>query len=166
MLIPEIPYEIEAVAANITERNQRGAQFSLVAIAEGAKPAGGKIVYMEERDVGGMKRLGGIGEVLAAKLRECYNFEVRVTVLGHLQRGGSPTAFDRLLASRFGAAATQLIAEGKFGYMPSLQGGRIIAVEISQAIARQKFVPLDSDIIMTAHELGISLGVSKEGLLR
>ena len=160
ILIPEIPYSLEAVGEKIEERSQRGAKFSLVVAAEGAFPQGGEAVYLERREVGGVKRLGGVSELLAQQLRDCCGLEVRVTVLGHLQRGGSPSAFDRLLASRFGTMAVRLIAEGKLGTMVALQDGRIVAVPLERAIAHQKLVPLDSDILQTAHSLGICMGKS------
>jgi phosphofructokinase-like protein len=158
ILIPEIPYSLETVGEKIEDRSQRGAKFSLVVVAEGAFPQGGEAVYLEQREVGGVKRLGGISELLAQQLRDCCGLEVRVTVLGHLQRGGSPSAFDRLLASRFGTMAVHLIAEGKLGHMVALQDGRIVAVPLEQAIAHQKLVPLDSDILQTARGLGICVG--------
>jgi phosphofructokinase-like protein len=158
ILIPEIPYDLLAVREKIAERSQRGAKFSLVVVAEGAFPQGGEAMYLDQRELGGVKRLGGIGELLAQQLRECCGLEVRVTVLGHLQRGGSPSAFDRLLASRFGTMAVRLIAEGKLGYMVALQDGRIQPVPLREAIAHLKLVPLDSDILQTARGLGICLG--------
>jgi phosphofructokinase-like protein len=158
ILIPEIPYSLQAVREKIEERSRRGAKFSLVVVAEGAHPQGGQPLYLDQRDLGGVQRLGGIGELLARQLRECCGLEVRVTVLGHLQRGGSPSAFDRLLASRFGNMAVHLIAEGKLGHMVALQDARIISVPLAEAIAHLKLVPLDSDIIQTACGLGICLG--------
>jgi ATP-dependent phosphofructokinase / diphosphate-dependent phosphofructokinase len=158
ILIPEIPFDLRAVQEKIEERRRRGAKFSLVVVAEGAFPQGGAAVYLDQRDLGGMQRLGGIGERLAQQLRDCCGLEARVTVLGHLQRGGSPSAFDRLLASRFGTMAVHLIAEGKTGHMVALQDGRIVPVPLEQAIAHLKLVPLDSDIIQTARGLGICLG--------
>lgn len=161
ILIPEIPYNINAVREKIEARNQRGAKFSIVVVAEGAKPEGGQAVYQEFQEMGAEQRLGGIGEVFAKQLRDCSDVEVRVTVLGHLQRGGSPSAFDRLLASRFGTMAVHLIAQGKLGHMVALEHDRIVAVPIAEAVARQKFVPLDSDIILTAFGLDINLGNSR-----
>jgi 6-phosphofructokinase len=158
ILIPEIPYDLQAVREKIEERSRRGAKFSLVVVAEGAYPQGGQAVYLDQRDLGGARRLGGIGERLAQQLHDCCELEVRVTVLGHLQRGGSPSAFDRLLASRFGTMAVHLIAEGKLGHMVALQDGRIQSVPLAQAIAHLKLVPLDSDILQTARGLGICLG--------
>jgi phosphofructokinase-like protein len=161
ILIPEIPYDLQAVHAKIEARSQAGAKFSLVVVAEGAYPQDGQAVYLDQRELGGAKRLGGIGERLAQQLRDCCEMEVRVTVLGHLQRGGSPSAFDRLLASRFGAMAVHLIAEGKLGHMVALQDGRIRSVPLAQAIAHLKLVPLDSDIVQTGRGLGICLGINQ-----
>ncbi len=162
ILIPEIPYDLEVIASKIDTRNQRGAKFSIVVVAEGAVPIAGEAVYQAERDIGGTRRLGGIGEVLASQLKACCEAEVRVTVLGHLQRGGSPSAFDRLLASRFGATAVHLVAQGKLGHMVALQDERIISVPIAEAVAEQKLVPLDSDILLTAFGLDICLGDSRQ----
>jgi phosphofructokinase-like protein len=162
ILIPEIPYDILAVREKIEARNQRGAKFSIVVVAEGAKPQGGQAIYQDFQEIGSAQRLGGIGEVFARQLRDCSDVEVRVTVLGHLQRGGSPSAFDRLLGSRFGTMAVHLVAQGKFGYMVALENDHITAVPIAEAVARQKFVPLDSDIIQTAFGLDINLGNSRE----
>jgi 6-phosphofructokinase 1 len=167
ILIPEIPYSLDEIVNKINSRNQRGAKFSLMVVAEGALPTGGEAVYQEGRDVGGMRRLGGIGVRLAEQLKERTDADVRVTVLGYLQRGGSPSAFDRLLASRFGAMAVHLIAEGKLGYMVALDNDRMIAVSIAEAVKRQKFVPLEdgdghlNDILLTAFGLDICLGKSR-----
>ncbi len=162
ILIPEIPYDIEAVVEKIVRRNRQGAKFSLVVAAEGAYPIGGKPVYQGVREIGGVKRLGGIGEVVAQEIRERHASEVRVTVLGHLQRGGSPSAFDRILATRFGTAAVRLIAEGRLGEMVALQGEGITSVPIAEAVAKQKLVSLESDIVRTAFDLGICLGRKRE----
>jgi ATP-dependent phosphofructokinase / diphosphate-dependent phosphofructokinase len=158
ILIPEIPFTLQEVANKINERRQENAKFSLVVVAEGAKPVGGTQVYQEISESSGIRRLGGIGAVVEAGLRQLIENEIRVTVLGHLQRGGSPTAFDRLLASRYGCMAVHLVADGKFGQMVALRDDQIISIPISEAIASQKFVPLDTDIISTALGLNISLG--------
>jgi ATP-dependent phosphofructokinase / diphosphate-dependent phosphofructokinase len=158
ILIPEIPFTLQEVANKINERRQENAKFSLVVVAEGAKPVGGSQVYQGFSESSGMRRLGGIGAVVEAGLRQLIENEIRVTVLGHLQRGGSPTAFDRLLASRYGCMAVHLVAEGKFGQMVALRDDQIISIPISEAVASQKFVPLDTDIISTAIGLNISLG--------
>jgi len=164
ILIPEIPYNLDVIAEKIHARNERGAKFSTIVVAEGSKPTGGQATYQLEQEIGGMQRLGGIGEVFARQLKECCEVEVRVTVLGHLQRGGSPSAFDRLLASRFGAMAVHLVAQGKLGHMVALQGERIVSVPIAQAVAKQKFVPLDSDLLLTAFGLDICLGESRKAI--
>jgi ATP-dependent phosphofructokinase / diphosphate-dependent phosphofructokinase len=164
ILIPEIPYELDAIAEKISRRNFRGAKFSLIVAAEGARPVGGDAVFFAKPDPGGQPRLGGIGQVLAGQLQDRFGFDVRVTVLGHLQRGGSPSAFDRLLSSRFGTKAVHLAAQQRFGYMVALHGEQIHAVEINEAIRKQKMVPLDSDIILTALGLDISLGNYREAI--
>ncbi len=166
ILIPEIPYDIEVVAEKIVRRNRSGSKFSIVVVAEGARPVGGEAVYQAEREIGGMRRLGGIGEVVASQIKWQCGVEVRVTVLGHLQRGGSPTAFDRLLASRFGSMAVHHIAWGHIGHMVALKDEGIISVPISEAVSQQKFVPLDTDILLTAFGLGICMGNSREEIER
>ncbi len=158
ILIPEIPYDIEAVLGKIIARHRQGAKFSLIVAAEGAYPIGGQPVYQGVREIGGVKRLGGIGEIVAQEIRERRISDVRVTVLGHLQRGGSPSAFDRILATRFGTAAVHLVAQGKLGEMVALQGAGVTSVPIAKAVAQQKLVSLESDIVRTAFDLGICLG--------
>jgi 6-phosphofructokinase 1 len=164
ILLPEIPYDLDVVADKITRRNQSGSKFSIVVVAEGARPAGGEAIYQAEREIGGVRRLGGVGEALAAQLKARCRAEVRVTVLGHLQRGGSPSAFDRLLASRFGSLAVHFIAQGKLGHMVALQDECIVAVPIVAAVAQQKFVPLESDILLTAFGLDVCLGNTQEAI--
>lgn len=157
ILIPEIPYVLEEIVSKIERREARGAKFSILVVAEGAHPQDGQAVY-QEQDTGGAPRLGGIGETLAEALRRHTHKEVRVTVLGHLQRGGSPTAFDRLLGTRLGAMAVRLAAQGKLDHMAALQGEELVAVPIPEAAAGQKFVPVDGDIVRTALGMDISLG--------
>jgi ATP-dependent phosphofructokinase / diphosphate-dependent phosphofructokinase len=159
ILIPEIPFSYPAVYKVIDERHQRGAKFSLIVAAEGAFPEGGAPVYQSSF---AKDRLGGIAEQIAQELSENYKLDVRVTVLGHLQRGGSPTAFDRLLASRFGARAVQAIAQGESGVMVALVNDHLATIPLAEVAYRQKFVPLDSDLLFTARGLGISLGSSRE----
>lgn len=158
ILIPEIPYDIEKVCEKILERERRGRRFSIVVVAEGACPIGGRIVLRETARDGKAERLGGIGEEVAKLIATITGKETRSLVLGHLQRGGSPTTFDRLLALRFGSGAVRAIAAGDFGscvvYTPP-KVGRVPLVDI---IGKPKLVPLDSGIIMTARNLGISLG--------
>jgi ATP-dependent phosphofructokinase / diphosphate-dependent phosphofructokinase len=152
ILIPEIPYDIEKVCAKIEERYASGRQFAIVVVAEGAFPRGGQPVFVEKG------RLGGVSEVIGTEIAQRTGYETRMMVLGHLQRGGTPTAYDRLIATRFGAAAVRLVANREFGTMVALSAGRILAVPISEAIAKIKTVPLDSDYIQTARDLGTSLG--------
>jgi len=159
ILIPEIPYDITRVAEKVRLRSRSGAKYSIIVVAEGARPVGGAAIYQDRREGGAARRRGGSGEALAEQLRAQNDaVEVRVTVLGHLQRGGSPTAFDRLLATRFGAMAVRLIAEGRLGHMVALRDEQMVAVPIAEAVAGQKLVPLDSDILQTARALGVCLG--------
>ncbi len=162
ILIPEIPYDLDFTISKLKERNEKGAKFSIIVVAEGAKSTGSEAQYLDLREIGGMKRLGGIGETLAAEIRNLAEMEVRVTVLGHLQRGGSPSAFDRLLASRFGVMAVHLIAQNKIGYMVTLVDEVVSSIPIADAVAHQKLVPLDSDILLTAFSLDVSLGNTRE----
>jgi 6-phosphofructokinase 1 len=162
ILIPEIPYDVGCVVDKTEQRGRSGANYSIIIAAEGAHPAGGGAVYEEQEVPGGMQRLGGIGEALAQAIKERSDTEVRVTVLGHLQRGGTPSAFDRLLATRYGVMAVHLIAEGKLGHMVALKGEEIVAVPIAEAAGEQKLVPLGSDMITTALALDICLGARRE----
>lgn len=158
ILIPEIPFDIERVCDRIREREAQGRRFSIVVVAEGARPVGGTVSLVERRGAGTVDRLGGIGSRIAQGIAERVQKEVRTMVLGHLQRGGSPTTFDRLLGLRFGAAAVRAVADGAFGTMVGLEGTRITRTPLADAVGRQKLVPPDSDIVETARELGISLG--------
>jgi 6-phosphofructokinase 1 len=158
ILIPEIPYDLARVCEKIEERYQRGRNFAIVVVAEGAAPRGGNTVIAEAARPGGDARYGGIGERLAREIAEVSGREARALVLGHLQRGGSPTAYDRLIALRFGAAAVRTVAEQHFGTMVALDSPDIRAVPLEEAIRHIKRVPLDSDTLRTARELGISFG--------
>ncbi|MEP6572084.1 MAG: ATP-dependent 6-phosphofructokinase [Gemmatimonadota bacterium] len=158
ILIPEIPFDIEKVVEKIRARDASGRHFSIVVVAEGAVPKGGDIVLLERRNVGGVDRLGGIGSLVARAIVERTGKETRSMVLGHLQRGGSPTTFDRLLALRFGAAAVRAVADRAFGTMVGFAPPTIVRVPLQDCIGRVKNVPLDSDTVLTARELGISLG--------
>jgi 6-phosphofructokinase 1 len=158
ILIPEIPFDIERVCAKIRGREEAGRHFSIVVVAEGAAPRDGSVALVERRGVGTVDRLGGMASQVARALAERTGKEVRTLVLGHLQRGGSPTTYDRLLALRFGAAAVRAIADGAFGCMVGLNGPTITRIPIADVVGRTRNVPLDCDTIMTARELGISLG--------
>ena len=158
ILIPEIPYDIEKVVEKILERERRGRRFSIVVVAEGARPRGGLSVFREAAAPGKRERLGGIAEDVAREIGVRTGKETRSLVLGHLQRGGSPGTFDRLLALRFGSAAVRAIGDSDFGccvvYTPPTVG----RLPFSEIIDKTKLVPLDSGVIMTARNLGISLG--------
>lgn len=154
ILIPEIPFDIDKVCDKIRRREAEGRHFSIVVAAEGAVPKGGTVSLIDPEHA----RLGGIADKLAHSIEQMTGKESRSLVLGHLQRGGGPTTFDRLLALRFGAAAVRLVAEGKFGMMVALQPPRIASVLLADAITTPKRVPLDSDTIATARDLGTSFG--------
>ncbi len=159
ILIPEIPFKIEPILKQIAWRDESlGNKFTLVVVAEGAKPVGGEAKYREEEEEGGMLRLGGIAQWLVRRLEGKCNHDVREVVLGHLQRGGSPTAFDRVLCTRFGAEAVHLLAQGQSGMLVSLRGTSIEAVDIWKVVAQQKKVPYNGDLVQTARGLGICLG--------
>jgi len=154
ILIPEIPFDIDKVCDKIRRREAEGRHFSIVVVAEGATPKGGTVSLIDPEHA----RLGGIADKVAHSIEQMTGKETRSLVLGHLQRGGSPTTFDRLLALRFGAAAVRLVAERKFGMMVALQPPRIVPVPIAEAITTPRRVPLDSDTIATARDLGTSFG--------
>jgi 6-phosphofructokinase 1 len=154
ILIPEIPFDINKVCDKIRRREAEGRHFSIVVVAEGAAPKGGSVTLIDPAH----ERLGGIADKVAHSIEQMTGKETRSLVLGHLQRGGGPTTFDRVLALRFGAAAVRLVAEGKFGMMVALQPPRIVAVPIADAIATPRRVPLDSDTVTTARDLGVSFG--------
>jgi 6-phosphofructokinase 1 len=158
ILIPEIPFSLDRVCETIKTRARRGARFSIMAVAEGAHPAGGEQVYKREGDAVYVPRLGGVGQLVAQVVEERTQMECRVMVLGHLQRGGGPTAFDRWLATRFGAAAFRLAERGAHGRMVALSGTRITDVSLKEALSQPKRVDLQGDGVLTARNLGISLG--------
>jgi 6-phosphofructokinase len=158
ILIPELPFRYEGVCAKIAEREREGKHFTLVVVAEGAREQGKDYVTTGATEKDREARLGGIGAVVAAEIQKRTGKETRVCVLGHLQRGGAPTSFDRLLCTRFGARAVQLIAEEKYGQMVALKPPDTVAVKISDAIGRLRTVPPNGDIVQTARALGISFG--------
>lgn len=144
ILIPEKPFDINEICDYIRRRQERGRNFSIIVVAEGAKPKGGKeIVYSESIDEFGHIRLGGVGYYLGKEIEKCLSIETRVVVLGHLQRGGSPTAFDRILATRFGIAAIDLVHEEKFGYMVAIKGNKIVSVPLKDVAGKRKTVDLE-----------------------
>jgi 6-phosphofructokinase 1 len=144
ILIPEIPFSIEEVCNLIKRRQERGRNFSVVVVAEGAKPKGGaEVIYGDGIDEFGHIRLGGIGYHLGREIEKCMKVETRVVVLGHLQRGGSPTPFDRNLATRFGIAALDLVHEKSFGRMVALQGNKIVSMALKDIVGKPKTVNLE-----------------------
>lgn len=157
ILIPEIPYDIYKVAEKIRERSRSGRFFSIVVVAEGAQPKGGTRLSTDGA-VGAAEKLGGIGHVVTAELQALTGQESRAVVLGHLLRGGSPTAFDRLLSLRFGAAAVRALEEGQSDCMVALDPPDVRYVPLEEATRRMKSVPLDGDTMLTARDLGISFG--------
>jgi ATP-dependent phosphofructokinase / diphosphate-dependent phosphofructokinase len=158
ILIPEIPFTYDSICAKIREREKRGKKFTLVVVAEGAREKGGAFVTAGAKKKIGEARLGGIGAVVTAEIEKRTGKETRACVLGHLQRGGSPTPFDRALCSMFGATAVELIASGDFGKMVGFIGKGVGAVDISEAVGRLKTVPTEGSLARTARALGISLG--------
>lgn len=162
ILIPEIPFEWEVVYDKVVQRNMMGKRFSIVCVAEGAKPKNGSIV-VKSKD---LKRtdpvqLGGVGELVSKKIAENTGLETRFTVLGHLQRGGSPTPFDRILSTKFGTNAIELAIKKQFGRMVALRGSEIKSVRIADAISRQKLVKPEDQAVLAAHAVGVSFGTEK-----
>jgi 6-phosphofructokinase 1 len=158
ILIPEIPFQYDRVCGKVLEREQQGKKFTLVVVAEGARERGQGFVTAGDSGGDREARLGGIGTMVATEIEKRTGRETRVCVLGHLQRGGGPTTFDRLLCTRFGARAVQLIADAMYGHMVALKPPDTVPVRITDAIGRLRTVPLDGDMIQTARALGISLG--------
>ncbi len=159
ILIPEIPFDIDQVCDKIMEEELHGDKYAIVVVAEGAAPAGGSIIHKGEGEAGRQDVvLGGVGDSVAKAIAQKTGKDTRSLVLGHLQRGGSPTTFDRLLALRFGAAAMRLVKKKQFGCMVALAPPSIKAVPLEQVIGSIKCVPLDSDTVKTAKEIGISFG--------
>jgi ATP-dependent phosphofructokinase / diphosphate-dependent phosphofructokinase len=160
ILLPEVPFSLEGVCRAILRRRERGNRFSIVVVAEGASPAGGdKVVQIAAEDNLGVERLGGIGHFLARQIGRCItDMETRVVVLGHVQRGGTPSAFDRILSSRFGVKAVEAIEQGVFGQMVALRGRSVITVPIEEAVDGLNLVNPLGELARTAEELGIYLG--------
>jgi phosphofructokinase-like protein len=158
ILIPEIPFRLESVCAKVADREREGKHFTLVVVAEGAREQGKDYVTAGSSEQNREARLGGVGAIVAAEIQKRTGKETRVCVLGHLQRGGAPTSFDRILCTRFGAQAVQLISEAKYGYMVALRPPDTAAVRLCEAIGRLRSVPPGGDIVQTARALGISFG--------
>ncbi len=159
VLIPEIPFSIDKICDHIMEREIHGQHYAIVVVAEGAVPEGGRIMDKGKGEVGRQDVvLGGVGEFVAKEIALKTGKDTRSLVLGHLQRGGSPTTFDRLLALRFGAAAVRMVEQRNFGAMVALEPPDVKAVPLEQVIGSIKNVPAGSDTIKTAREIGISFG--------
>ncbi len=158
ILIPEIPYDLDKVAQCIKDRDEWGARFSIVVVAEGARPKGGNMSVLEAAHDGQAERLGGAAMLCAQELEPRTGKQTRYVVLGHLQRGGAPTAFDRTLATRFGGKAVELCLKGQFGKMVANHPPDIVPIPLGEVVGRIKTVPLDSDLVHTARALGVSFG--------
>ena len=162
ILIPEIPFTMKSVADRIRARDEAGSNFSIVVAAEGALETGHELIYQDKGDRQHAPRLGGIGAYCQRELEALTGKEARCVVLGHLQRGGRPNAFDRMLATNYGSCAVRALVDGKRGMMVALQAGDVITVPISQAIANVKVVPADGQLIRTARDTGVSFGAPDE----
>ena len=158
ILIPEIPYDIERVCDKIMSRDRAGRHFSIVVVAEGAFPKGGRVSLIGESLPGESRRLGGLCEPIAREIQAITGKETRSLVLGHLQRGGVPTGYDRLLATRFGGAAVRAVADEKWGHMVALQSPHIVTIPIEEALREPKRVDPSHDTVLTARATGISFG--------
>jgi 6-phosphofructokinase 1 len=158
VLIPEIPFRYESICAAVSEREKNGKKFTLVVAAEGAKEAGGDFVTTGTQHINREARLGGVGAVVAKEIEKRTGKETRAMVLGHLQRGGSPTFMDRVLCTLFGAKAVELISEGRFGRMVAHNGKFVDSVPLTEAIGHLRTVPPDEGFVRAARALGISFG--------
>jgi 6-phosphofructokinase 1 len=158
VLIPEVPFDIDKVAAKVVSRDVEGHPYTIVMVAEGAEPVHGQREVVEAAEIGHAERLGGIGERIGKAIQDRTGKDTRVVVLGHLLRGGSPTSFDRLAAMRFGTAAVRALGEGESGIMVALAFPNVNYVALEEVAGRMKGVPLDCDTLQTARDLGIELG--------
>lgn len=158
ILIPEIPYSIEKIVEKIQLRSAGGSPFSIIMVAEGAKEIGGEEIVQTKETLQGVARLGGVGNYITSRISKEVDLEVRCTVLGHIQRGGTPVAFDRVLGTRLGAHAVQAAAEGKFGHMVSLKTPDITLVPLEELAGKVRRVPSTSQLVKCAEDIGISLG--------
>jgi len=158
ILIPEIPFDLSLVAERLRERDRWGAKFSIVVVAEGAVPAGGSRSLIAAAHDGYVERLGGMGAQVCEALARETGKETRSVVLGHLQRGGAPTSFDRVLATRFGAHAVELVKRGAFGTMVAYAPPDIVARQLDEVVGKIKTVPQDHDLVLTAKALGVTFG--------
>jgi len=160
ILVPEIPFSYEKIVDHLKAREATGHHSHLVVVAEGAKVPDGSLTTVAP-NAGGQIRLGGVGEVVARELAERTGKETRVTVLGHLQRGGAPTSLDRILGMRFGAMAAKLVEDGKFGQMVSYQSYHVGSVPIEEAVSELRLAQPDAEVVEAARGVGISFGDEK-----
>jgi phosphofructokinase-like protein len=158
ILIPEIPYDLSKVIARIRERDRWGASFSIVVVAEGAAPVGGGREVTTAATATKLERLGGIAAKISREIEATSGKESRYVVLGHLQRGGSPTSYDRVLATRFGSYAVELLQQGVSGQMVALRSPDIVAVPLERVVGNTRLVPIDGDLVRTARNVGICFG--------
>ncbi len=159
ILIPEIPYDIRCIVEKVKERNKKGKRFSIVVVAEGAKPKGGDIVIQRiVKESADPIRLGGIGFVLAEQIEKMTGIQTRTVVMGYLQRGGSPTAFDRVLATSLGTKAVDMIADKEFGYMVGVDGRKLVEVPLETVAKGARTVPLNHPLIRSARSVGTCFG--------
>jgi phosphofructokinase-like protein len=160
ILIPEIPYSMDAIVKKLKDRYDIGKKFSIMVVSEGAKPIGGEVFGKEnKKNIYDRIKLGGIGMKLADEIEKETGFETRATVLGYLQRGGTPTSYDRILATRYGCAAARAFLEGKFGNMVALDGNDIVLRNVSENAGKKRLIDLDSPLIKDAKSIGICLGI-------
>ncbi len=159
ILIPEMPYDIDSVVKKIKERHKRGKRFSIIVVAEGAKPKGGDVVVnrIVKESVEAV-RLGGIGFVLGAQIEKLTCIETRAVVMGHLQRGGSPTPFDRVLATQLGTRAMDFVNEGAFGHMVAVRNNEFVKVTLRDVAKGKRLVPRDHPLVESARSVGTSFG--------
>jgi 6-phosphofructokinase 1 len=162
ILIPEIPFTLESVAKKIEDRERIGAKFTIIVAAEGAVQLNKGPIFLKKGDSSTPARLGGVATFCAGELEQMTGKESRFVVLGHLQRGGRPNAYDRMLATNFGACAVRTLAGGESGVMVSLQSSAVVTVPLSEAIANLKTVPPDGQLVRTARDTGISFGSPEE----
>jgi len=162
ILIPEIPFSMQVVADKVRARDVAGSNFSIIVVAEGALEIGHELVYQDKGNAVRAPRLGGIGVHLQHDIEEVTGRETRCVVLGHLQRGGRPNAFDRMLATNFGSCAVRALANGNSGVMVALQAGDVVTVPLSEALKNIKTVPPEGQLVRTARDTGISFGAPDE----
>jgi 6-phosphofructokinase 1 len=158
ILIPEIPFSYDSVVQKVLARERTGSRFTNIVVAEGAKESGKTEIYADAAEL----RLGGIGDQIRRRVEEMTGKESRCVVLGHLQRGGSPNAFDRMLGTNFGACAVRALANGETGKMVALQAGTVVTVPLSEACANIKTVPVDGQLVRTARDIGISFAAPRD----